>query len=90
MKFFCYYERCGRAFQKEQDLKTHMSRRHSQAKTLLEEQKAQDKLEGKIEIKKPQKKLSDETVEIQKPTVELILESSGQDALEDVTEVMAN
>lgn len=84
-RFFCTDLTCGRGFHSEEDLKTHMFRRHGQV--VVEVPDVNEKQE---EIKKRifgSYTLADKPVRVQELTSELILDVSGQDSIDDVTEV---
>ena len=86
-RFFCHLEGCGRAFMAEEDLKIHLERRH--LATIQEEKEEtndqQEKISQRLFGTKPENKILTVPTEL---SAELILESSGQEVLEDVTELV--
>jgi uncharacterized C2H2 Zn-finger protein len=84
--FPCQHENCGRVFHLEKDLNNHVERRHGvkvqEEKEEVNEQ--QEKIRQKLFGLKPVIKKNSLPAQV---TSELVLETSGQEALEDVTEV---
>lgn len=88
-RFFCHHEKCGRAFVKEEDLKIHLERRHmEQQNQEVPEEKNEFQLRIMAKLFGPKtSKISCQNTETLSKS--LILESSGQDSLENITEVIS-
>lgn len=86
-RFLCHYEGCGRSFQKEADYKNHLKRRHMESVSEEKKEEVNDLQEQIRERLFGKKRTKQTDIEVNTLSNELLLDASGQDALDDITEV---
>ena len=86
-RFFCTLDNCGRGFHTEEDLKIHIERRHDVKieKNPEEINQQQEKIKQRLFGNKIEPKIPVVPAIL---TAELILETSGQESLDDITELI--
>lgn len=88
-RYFCTIDKCGRAFQREEDLKIHLERRHGIKPKAENEEDDEDINEAQVKAKERLfgKKVERTGKKSEKLTTLLVQEATGEDNLEDITEV---
>ena len=89
-RFFCSDPACGRGFHTEEDLETHLSRRHPQtAPKVLADPPSVNEEQEKVKHRLFGGGSSVQSTQVPGKSIsrELLLEVSGQDSLDDITEV---
>ena len=95
-RYFCTIDKCGRAFQREEDLNVHLERRHEIIRKAKKEDKEEGGEEGEEDVNEAQikakerlfgKRVERAQKKAEKLTTMLVQEATGEDNLEEINEV---